>query len=125
MPITYTHVPETGVLEIVATGDIGLADVATCLNAMRSEPWFPAPAIADVRSVTPSMPTHEVREVAGLLRALAPRLANVPMAIVVSSTVLFGLVRMLKLMLDDVIAIKPFHDFESARQWLANPHAAT
>jgi hypothetical protein len=124
MPITYKHVPETGVLEIVASGDIGLAEVASCLTAVRGEPWFPAPAIADVRGVTPSIPSHEVREVAGLLRAMAPQLKSVPVAIVVSSTVLFGLVRMLELMLDDVISIKPFHDFESARDWLANPHAA-
>lgn len=108
-------------LETVFSGEIRFADVAAFLQEAQAQPWFPAPSINDVSAVHPTIPTSEVRAIADLVRGIGPRLAGVPFAVVVSSPVLFGLVRMVELLVDDVALIKPFRDRDSARAWLANP----
>jgi hypothetical protein len=122
LPISYRFDPAANLLETVFSGDIRLDDVAAFIREIETEPWFPSPSLNDVSAVNPTIPTGDVRAIADLLRGFGPRLSGIPFAVVVASPVMFGLVRMIELMIDDVALIKPFRDHESARAWLANPH---
>jgi len=121
MPITYALDPDVGLLRTVSTGDVGLAEVAAFVEQVQAESWFPVPTWVDVRGASTDIPTGEVRAIAALLRDVSPRLARVPIAVVVGSRVAFGLVRMVGLLVDDVLTIRPFHDDEAATAWLLRP----
>ena len=123
MPIVCTFDPERGLINTVASGEVGLRDVAAHLREVSAQPWFPAPALADLREVSGSTPSDEVRAIVGLLRQLAPQLSSAPIAVLVASDLSYGLVRMLELLLDDVIAIRPFRDPEAAIRWLSEQRA--
>jgi hypothetical protein len=105
-------------MRTLSRGDVGLTDVAACIEDVQREPWFPLPTLSDVREATASIPSGEVRAIAGLLRDFSPKLRGVPIAVVVASNVSYGLVRMLGLLVDDVLTIRPFRDDASALEWL-------
>ena len=124
MPITYSFDPSEHVIHTLVTGEARLATIREHLNAISAEPWFPAPAVVDVRLAGTGIPSAEVRSVVDIFRRLGPRLDGAPIAVIVASDVAYGLVRMMEIMLDDVVSIAPFHDMASARAWLAESLAA-
>lgn len=124
MPITYAYDATASVIHTVVTGDVRLRAIAEHLDAIGAEPWFPAPALVDTRQAAPNIPSDEVRSVVEMFRRLGPQLNGVPIAVLVSSDVAFGLVRMMELMLDDVVTIAPFRDAASARRWIDESRAS-
>jgi len=124
MPITYSFDAADHLIHTVVTGDVRLRAIVEHVDAISAEPWFPAPALVDTRHASAGIQSAEVRSVVEMLRTLGPRLNGVPIAVIVSSDVAFGLTRMIELMLDDVITIAPFRDIASARAWLTKSRAA-
>lgn len=118
MPIEYSYDAEERLIRTVASGDVTPADVAAALHQVSTEPWFPAPSLADVREATASFTGEQVRTVAANFRRFDPQFRNSPIAVIVSSDLSYGFVRMLGLLLDDVATIVPFRDVESAMAWL-------
>ncbi len=118
LPITYRYDPGRRLLETTVSGDVGLVDVDEYFKKVRLEPWFPPPALTDVRKASPSLPGAEVRAIAELLRRLGPELKRAPLAVLVDSDVAFGLVRMIGLLLDDVVNVRPFRGPAAALTWL-------
>jgi hypothetical protein len=119
MSITYSFDAQQGLINTVVAGEVCLADIEAHFRQVSAEPWFPAPAIADAREAPPTIPSREVRAIVELLRQLGPRLHGAPTAVLVASDVAFGLVRMIELLLDDVVTIRPFRDRAAAFAWLA------
>lgn len=121
MPIAYAYDAEQGLIKTVVTGRITPADVADYFAKLRAERWFPVPSLTDVREASPNVSGEEIREMAKQFRQFETTLQAAPIAVVVSSELAYGLVRMIGLLLDDVAVIHPFGDVESAMNWLA-PH---
>jgi hypothetical protein len=118
MPITYSYNAQRGLHEAVVSGEVTLAEVEAYFRQVRTEPWFPAPSLTDVRDARPSLPSEDVRAIAELLRELGPTLRGAPIAVLVSSQVGYGLVRMIELLVDDVATVRPFLDPDAAMTWL-------
>jgi hypothetical protein len=118
MPISYSYESGRGQIRTIVVGDIALAEIDAHLKSVTVEPWYPAPAIVDVRLASVSLPSRDVRLIVELLREIAPRTRSTPIAVVVGSDVAFGLVRMIQLLLDDVVNIRPFRTEEAATGWL-------
>ncbi len=119
MPIEYSYDSEKRLQTTVVTGDVGFAEAAAHFEQVSREPWFPAPSLTDVRGTTPTIPSSEVRAIVELFRDLGPRIREVPIAVLVDSDVSYGLVRMLQLLLEDSVTLRPFRDREKALHWIA------
>lgn len=121
MPIAYSYDAVRGLIQTVATGHVSPVEAAAHFRDVGNEPWFPAPSLADVRAASTDMSGEEVRQIANHFRQFKPPLRDTPIAVVVSSELAYGLVRMMGLLLDDVAVIHPFRDIAAAMEWLA-PH---
>lgn len=120
VPIEYSFDAAKHVIRTVVTGEVTPAEVAAALQRVSNEPWFPAPSVADVREAAANFTGDQVRAVAADLRRLHPQLHDHPIAVIVSSDLSFGFVRMLGLLLDDVATIVPFRETDNAMVWLAS-----
>ena len=118
MAITYSYDAGRKLLETHVSGDVRLSEVDEYFQRVSGEPWFPAASLTDVREAHASMPSTDVRAIAALLRRLGPVLRGIPLAVLVGSEVAFGLVRMLGLLLDDDVNVRPFRSAQSALAWL-------
>jgi hypothetical protein len=88
---------------------------------------LPYRELIDAHGAIIKLSAQEVREVVALLRSMSykrgfnisfnPRPLG-PTAVVVSSDVAFGVMRMLETLVEDVCIIKPFRDIPGAEQWL-------
>ncbi len=124
MPITYTYDPQRRFLDVSVSGVVRLPDVDDYFQRVSQEPWFPAASLTDVCQANAEIPSNEVRAIAALLRQLGPRLQRKPIAVLVGSDVAFGLVRMIGLLLDDELSVRPFRSRESAMAWLREQGAS-
>ena len=118
MPIYYAFDPQQQLLETTVSGDVRFPEIREYLDRLLAEPWFPAPSVTDVCGADGNLPGHEVREIADRLRKLGPRLGGLPVAVVVGSELSYGLVRMLGLLMDDEVNLRPFRDRVGALAWL-------
>jgi hypothetical protein len=121
MPIAYTYDAVRGLSHTVVTGRITPDEAATYFTQISQEDWFPAPSLTDAREASPNLSGEEIRAITKHFRSIETTLTSVPLAVLVSSEVAFGLVRMVGLLLDDAAMIHPFRDLERAMQWLT-PH---
>ena len=118
MSITYSFDATRGMLFAQVTGLTTLADIENYFLRVSHEPWFPVPALTDVRTSSTDISTDDVRAAADRLRRLAPRLHGAPIAILTASPVSFGLSRMIEQLLGDEVNIQVFRDEPSALAWL-------
>ena len=65
------------------------------------------------------MTPEEIRLIVDLVRAEARRKVLGPTAVVVSTDVAFGMLRMLEQLVEDVALIRPFRDDAAEVEWLA------
>jgi hypothetical protein len=119
MPIEYAYDSEKQLLTTIVSGDVGRHETAEYFRQVSREPWFPAPSLTDVRGASASLPSAEVRSMVELFRELGPRIREVPIAVLVDSDISYGLVRMLQLLLEESVTLRPFRDREKALHWLA------
>lgn len=119
MPIDYSYDSQKRLLTTIVSGDVGFAETAAHFHQVSHEPWFPAPSLTDVRGASAAIPSSEVRAMVELFRDLGPRIRGIPIAVLVDSDVSYGLVRMLQLMLEESVTLRPFRDREKALHWIA------
>ena len=74
----------------------------------------------DASGVDVLLTPAEIRQIVALLRRLGQESKLGPTAVLVSTDVAFGLMRMLEILVDDVAKVKPFRDEREARGWLAS-----
>lgn len=118
--MTITHSVDHGRRELVATasGPVGYEEVRTHLLVERREGGLSYPELIDARSANPTWSTAEAREIVTLLKAFGRESTLGPTAVVVSSELAYGMLRMLEIMLEDVCIVRPFLDYATAEQWL-------
>ena len=119
MPIHFVVNRTTHQINAVASGPIRYHDVEVHLMWERQEHGLSYPEFIDARQAEINFTPTEVRQIVELIRKLAKDTALGPTAVLVSTEVAFGVMRMLGVLLEDVCAIRPFHDEQAARKWLA------
>jgi hypothetical protein len=124
MPIKYTYDASCGLIRTVVTGHVTPSEITDYFRSVSKESYFPAPSLTDARQALPDMRGDEIRSIANSFRALASTMRDSPIAVIVSSDLAFGLVRMLGLFLDDAAVIHPFRDAERAMEWLTSSVSA-
>jgi hypothetical protein len=105
-------------VEAIASGPVSCEEVRTHLLEERSKHGLGYAELIDGRSANPNWSTSQTREIVELLRnfGLDSRLG--PTAVVVPNDYAFGMLRMLEILLEDICIVRPFRDFDAAKQWL-------
>jgi hypothetical protein len=118
--MTITQSVDHGRREVVTTasGPVDYEEVRNHLLVERREVGLRYPELIDARSATPTWSTGEARDIVTLLRTLGREAALGPTAVVVSTELAYGMLRMLEIMLEDVCIVRPFRDYAAAERWL-------
>jgi hypothetical protein len=118
MPITCFFDHDLRTMVAIANGTIAWEEVRSHLLVERLEGGLSYSELIDARVATPAWSSDHAREIVELLTTFSRKSALGPTAVVVSSDVAFGMLRMLEILLSDICVIKPFRDYEAAEQWL-------
>jgi hypothetical protein len=102
----------------VAQGMVSAADVREHLSSEQRDSALPFRELIDARHAWIDFSPAEVRELVELLRSLSLQHYLGPTAVVVSSPVAFGVMRMLETLVEDVCVVRAFRDFAQAESWV-------
>ena len=122
MPLSYRVDSARRLVEVVGHGEVGFDELSAHFRAGAADPAYSAAydALIDLRGVTAFLNAEEMRrfaaEVPGWLRRMPSR-----RAIVVSSDLLYGMIRMLEAhTIDAPTEYRVFRDDAAARRWLTD-----
>jgi hypothetical protein len=119
MLVTLARDDAQRLLSVIAEGPIDFEAIRTHLQHERADGGLGYRELIDARRATPAVSSAEVRGIVELIRAEADRVGLGPTAVVVSSDVAFGVLRMVETLVEDVAAIRPFRRYPDAVAWLA------
>ena len=106
-------------LTVIAEGRIDFEAIRAHLARERTHGALGYRELIDARRAIPEVTAQEVRLIVDLVRAEASSKVLGPTAVVVSTEVAFGMLRMLEQLVEDVALIRPFRDYAAAVEWLA------
>lgn len=109
----------TRVLTVLAEGPVDYEEIRAHVLEERATGALGYRELIDARRATVAVSADDVRRVVDLVRAEARAARLGPTAVVVSSEVAYGMLRMLEMLVEDVAAIRPFRDYREAVGWLA------
>lgn len=115
---TRTTDPNCEKLTIVAEGMITLAEVRAYLEREPRDLTLPYRELIDARRAAVRLSAAEVQEIVELLRSCSRRSRLGRTAVVVSTDVAYGVIRMLQILVEDTCVIHPFRDLATAEEWL-------
>jgi hypothetical protein len=106
--------------EILATavGPINYEDIRAHLIKERDERGLSYSELIDARNAVLHVTSAEVQQIVSFLRELSQNARLGSAAVLVSTDVAYGMVRMLGMLVEDVCKILPFRDEQKARSWL-------
>ncbi len=125
MPIISKVDHESKEIHAVAVGPVTFADVEAHLLQEKNWGALSYREFIDGRGAGPIFTPAEVRQIVELLRKMSEGSPLGRTAVLVSSDYAFGVMRMLEMLIDDVLQLKPFRDEQEAREWLAEKSAGT
>jgi ABC-type transporter Mla MlaB component len=102
----------------VAEGAESVADVREHLSSEQRDSALPFRELIDARHAWIDFSPADVRDIVNLLRTLSLQHFLGPTAVVVSSPIAFGVMRMLETLVEDVCVVRPFRDFAQAENWV-------
>jgi len=106
-------------IDSVALGRVTSEDVDQHLKLERHFNGLLYPEIIDARAANVDFTSDEVRTIVALVREMSVENKFGPTAVIVSTDVEFGAIRMLETLLDDVAAVSPCRSEAEARAWLS------
>jgi hypothetical protein len=106
-----------------AEGVIRVEDIRRHLAVERRDGGLAYAELIDARGACPNVSSADVRTVVAWLEGFARENALGPTAIVVSSPLAFGMVRMLDILVEESCVIRPFLDIDEAERWLRDQPA--
>jgi hypothetical protein len=124
MPIICSIDHDRRNMVTIASGTIAWEEIRSHLVVERVEGGLSYSELIDGRAATPAWSSDQAREIVELLTTFSRKSALGPTAVVVSSDVAFGMLRMLEILLCDICIVKPFRDYEAAEQWLRELEAS-
>jgi hypothetical protein len=115
-----THITDANFekLTIVAEGMITLVEVRAHLKREPHDLTLPYGELIDARRAVVHLSSAEVQEIVELLRSCPGRYRPGRTAVVVSTDVAYGVMRMLQILVEDACAVQPFRDLATAEEWL-------
>ena len=116
--IGYSVDMKQRLLTTVAEGAVSAEDVRKHLSSEERDSALPFRELIDARRARIDFSPAEVREIVDLLRSLSLRHYLGPTAVVVSSSIAFGVMRMLESLVEDVCVVRAFRDFVQAESWV-------
>ncbi len=102
----------------IAEGTVTLDEVRAHLHREKSDSALPYRELIDARNVVVRLSSSELQQVVELLRSLARSRRLGRTAVVVSTDVAYGILRMLQILVEDVCVVQPFRDLAAATLWL-------
>lgn len=102
----------------VAEGAVKVAEIRAHLMREQKDSALPYRELIDARRAVLDLSPAEVREVVELLRVFSLEHPLGPTAVVVSTPVAYGAMRMLQTLVEDVCVIFPFQSLAQAETWL-------
>lgn len=120
MPIILNVDHERKEVDAVAIGPISYADVEDHLLTERYFGGLAYKESIDARGAGVLFTPAEIRQIVALLRRLGQESKLGPTAVLVSTDVAFGLMRMLEILVEDVAKVRTFREEQEAREWLAS-----
>jgi len=102
----------------VAEGTVTLAEVRAYLLRHLKDSELPYRDLIDARRAVLRLSSAEVHEIVELLGSLSRNGPLPRIAIVVSTDVAYGMMRLLQILVEDVCVLRPFRDLAEAEHWL-------
>jgi hypothetical protein len=102
----------------VAEGPVSAEDVRKHLASEERDSALRFRELIDARRAWIDFSPAEVREIVDFLRSLSQQHYLGPTAVVVSSPIAFGVMRMLENLVEDVCVVRPFRDLAQAESWV-------
>ena len=119
MPFTLNVNHEDKEVDAVAVEPITYADTVNHLLNERHFAGLAYKEFIDARGAVFLWTPEEIREIVATVRNLHEELHFGPTAVLVSTDVAFGTVRMLQLLIEDLTEVRPFRVEREARAWLS------
>jgi hypothetical protein len=119
MPIILNVDHERKEVDAVAIGPVSYAEVENHLLKERHFGGLPYKEFIDARGAEVLLISAEIQQIVALIRRLSQESKFGPTAVLVSTDVAFGIVRMLEMIVEDVAEVRPFREEQEAREWLA------
>lgn len=101
-----------------AEGTVTVEEVRNHLSREKSDFALPYRELIDARQAVVRFSSSELQEIVELLRSLARRHRLGRTAVVVSTDVAYGIMRMFQILVEDVCEVQPFRDVTTATRWL-------
>jgi len=119
-PPAHPGGPERNKANRIAKGTITLAEVRAYLLRDIQDSEQPYRELIDARRAAVKLSSAEVQEIVELLRSLSRSYRLGRIAVVVSTDVAYGMMRMLQMLVGDVCVVQPFRDVAEAERWLSH-----
>jgi ABC-type transporter Mla MlaB component len=118
----FSHTVDTERNEVttIAEGTVTLDEVRAHLHREKGDSALPYRELIDARNAVVKLSSSEVHQIVELLRSLARSRGLGRTAVVVSTDVAYGIMRMLQILVADVCVVKPFRDLAAATLWLSD-----
>ncbi len=101
-----------------AEGSITLKDISAHIEEERVQNGLGCAELIDARSASSAVSAADVRTLVALLRKWSELYQLGPTAVVVSTDLAYGMLRMLDILVEQFCVIQPFRDMEMAQRWL-------
>src|SRR5271166_5142699 len=116
--LSHTVDAERNEVTTTAEGTVTLEEVRAHLNREKGDFALPYRELIDARQAVVRFSSSELQEIVELLRSLARRHRLGRTAVVVSTDVAYGIMRMFQILVEDVCEVQPFRDMTTATLWL-------
>jgi hypothetical protein len=127
MPIAYTVDADLGLIRTIVTGDISDAEFRTYVLRQVHNPTIQLgmKELADFRQVAQMNVTAQTLRDTVALAQTHPQWLHIPVAVVVSRDLVYGLARMYQILAEESLApTEIFRDMDAALAWLGLPPSA-
>jgi hypothetical protein len=116
--LSHTVDVERNEVTTIAEGTVTLQEVLAHLQREESDSALPYRELIDARNALVRLSSSELQQIVERLRSLARSRRLGPTAVVVSTDVAYGILRMLQILVEDVCVVQPFRDLTAATLWL-------
>ena len=121
MPMDYIIDDERRIVRMTGSGSLTDAEMKGCIERLRSDPGLAPnmPTISDMRDIEVAFTPQGIRQAIGLMHEAPADRSDAKVAIVVNSSIAFGMGRMFELSANDEVdpRIRIFRSMEEAEVW--------
>jgi len=116
----FSHTVDAEYNEVttIAEGTVTIDEVRAHLHREKNDSALPYRELIDARNAVVRLSCTELQQIVELLRSLARSRRLGPTAVVVSTEVAYGILKMLQILVEDVCLVQPFRDLAAATLWL-------